>query len=70
MMRTEGALPQDVGDGEEKVDDQKFAERKEGQRRQEREDVDGGKKESKGKEERINEGAGGVEVSRWAQGGA
>jgi|AACY02.8.fsa_nt_gi hypothetical protein len=70
MMKIEGALPQDVGDGEEKVEDQKVAPRKESQRRQEREDVDEGKEESKGKEERINEGAEGVEVSRWAQDGA
>ena len=68
MAKTEGALPQDVGGGEEKVDDQEVAERKEGQQRQECEDVDGEKEESKGKKERINESAGGVEVSRWVQG--
>jgi len=46
------------------------AERKEGQRRLEREGVDGGKKESKGKEEKRNEGAGDVAMSRRDQGGA
>ena len=44
--------------------------REEGQRRLEREGVDGGKKESKGKEERRNEGAGDGAMSRRDQGGA
>ena len=46
------------------------AERKEGQRRLEREGVDGGKKESKGKEERRNEGAADAAISRRDRGGA
>lgn len=60
MMRVPS---QDVGVAE-KDDDQMVAERKEGQERPEREDVDGGK------EKRRNEGAGDVAMSRRDQGGA